>query len=560
MNKKIIVFIFINSIFIINNITAQKSTNLSDLWAFDMLEIPKNKIQKEKLHKITVAVIDDAFSLSHKSIKPFLHKLENEIPGNFLDDDGNGYVDDAYGWDIADNDNDVSIKVGKEAIFYHGTWVASIITQIVKLHYGKEAENLVEIMPIKVLEDKAINSAIRKGYLGIKYAIDNGADIISLSWSGGNVTLQEKNIIAEAYAKGIIIVAAAGNFNERKVLYPANFNKVIAVSGIGANLKKYKEANYGDNIVVTAPAVYVKGAHPSKDNAYFHENGTSASSAIVAGVIAILKTKNPLLTSEECETILTNSAILNSKDINFKGLLGAGSVNVKRALIALEKPLEYQDFTKSKATLIWTNQNNNQLLKVNSLVSLEGYFIKPNVNHVKKKSKKSFHIFLKDTLWKKYSFEKIPEKIFIPNKTFSIKTLGKLKKKDLFTISYAAKTIDSTTLYCRDITYLNDKKGTVSDGSKTNNYSNKSSCKWQITAPKGKKIKFNFIKMNTQGNVDYVYLADGKSLIPKNIFAKFSGNSKPPVVISNTNDVLVWFLSDKKKTQKGWEFEYEFID
>jgi len=558
MNKKIALFFFINFIFCFNNtVIAQKPINLRDLWAFEMLEVPKNKTSKEKLHKIIVAVIDDAFLLSHKAIAPFLHTFKNEVPNNFIDDDNNGYVDDEFGWDIADNDNDVNIKKGKEAFFYHGTWVASMITRIATLHYGK---NLINIMPIKVLEDTATQGSIRKGYLGIKYAIDNGADIISLSWSGSNPSAQEKNIIAEAYAKGIIIVASTGNFNERKILFPANFKKVIAVSGIASKLEKYKEANYGDNVVVTAPAVYVKGAYPSKNNAFIHENGTSASSAIVAAVVAILKTKNPLLTKEDCEAILMNSSISNSNKTNYYGLIGAGVINVKSALIAFNDPLKYQDFTKSSAALIWNKQNENQVLKVNSLATLEGYYIKPNTDNIKKRAKKSFEIFIKDTLWKNYSLQKFPKEIFIPNNSFSIKTLGNFKRNEKFTILYAGKTIDSTKLYCKGVVYLNKNKGIVSDGSEHNNYSNRSSCKWKITAPEGKKIQFNFTKMNTQANIDFVYLADGTTLLKEKMFAKFSGSSKPPVVVSNTNEVLIWFLTDKKTTNKGWEFEYEFVD
>jgi hypothetical protein len=240
--------------------------------------------------------------------------------------------------------------------------------------------------------------------------------------------------------------------------------------------------------------------------------------------------------------------------------MGAGVLNVKRALIALNDPLKYQNFTKSSAALIWNKQNKNQLLKVTSLAALEGYYIKPNTHHIKNSTKKSFEIFIKDTLWNKYSFQKFPKEIFIPTNSFAIKTLGKFKRNEKFTILYAAKTIDSTKLYCKDIVYLNKKKGVVSDGSKNNKYSNRSSCKWQIAAPAGKKIQFNFTKMNTQGNLDFVYLADSTTLLKEKLFAKFGGTSKPPVVVSSTNEVLVWFLTDKTNTHKGWEFEYEFVD
>jgi hypothetical protein len=66
--------------------------------------------------------------------------------------------------------------------------------------------------------------------------------------------------------------------------------------------------------------------------------------------------------------------------------------------------------------------------------------------------------------------------------------------------------------------------------------------------------------MNTQGNLDFVYLADSTTLLKEKLFAKFGGTSKPPVVVSSTNEVLVWFLTDKTNTHKGWEFEYEFVD
>jgi len=63
--------------------------------------------------------------------------------------------------------------------------------------------------------------------------------------------------------------------------------------------------------------------------------------------------------------------------------------------------------------------------------------------------------------------------------------------------------------------------------------------------------------MDTQPNVDFVYLVDGKTAIPENIFAKFSGQNIPPVVVSRTNEVLIWFVTDKLLTGKGWRVHFE---
>jgi hypothetical protein len=167
---------------------------------------------------------------------------------------------------------------------------------------------------------------------------------------------------------------------------------------------------------------------------------------------------------------------------------------------------------------------------------------------------------VQDTVWKKYNLENIPKKLFIPSSRISVKMHATLKNKDKFTMSYYAKLIDSTQLFCKEIRVLGKGKDTITNGSKGINYANNTSCKWQINAPKGKKVQFTFLDMDTEPNVDFVYIADGKRLLTENIVAKFSGNTLPPLVTSNTNNVLVWFITDKKTTGKGWKFTYTFVD
>ena len=82
------------SAFSVNNI--QKADN----WVYKGLSIPKLNVKPSRV--VTVAVVDDGFRLTHKSLDGFLYKNEKEIPNNFRDDDGNGYIDDIHGWDVAD--------------------------------------------------------------------------------------------------------------------------------------------------------------------------------------------------------------------------------------------------------------------------------------------------------------------------------------------------------------------------------------------------------------------------------------------------------------------------
>ena len=92
-----------------------------------------------------------------------------------------------------------------------------------------------------------------------------------------------------------------------------------------------------------------------------------------------------------------------------------------------------------------------------------------------------------------------------------------------------------------------------------NHYANNCSCKWIISVPEGKKIKFTFTAMDSEPNVDFVYLVDGRTAIPENIIAKFSGQNLPPIVQSNSHEVLIWFVTDKINTGQGWQFQYETV-
>lgn len=561
MNRKMNKYIVLVTTLIITNLLFAQKPIKSDLWAFDVLNIPVNKTKIKDLKKITIAVVDDGFMLSHKDIAPYLHKNELEIENNFIDDDGNNYIDDYYGWDVADEDANVNIPLGKETIYYHGSFVTSIITRVAKLHYGEKAKDFIKILPVKVLEDQASQTYLKKGYEGVQYAIDNGADIICLSWSGGFPTEKQKNIIKQAEAKGIIIVSSAGNFNQRKVLYPANFNEVIAVSGIGVNLDKGKYANYGNKIAISAPSEYVKGAFTTAKNSYIHDNGTSASAALITGVIAILKTKKPSLDKKNIESILYNSST-NFNEINkrYKGLLGSGIVNVEKAIESIKNTNLYFNSLKSRGAVSFAKKNRDSTYHITPEGVYLGFYLDFDVSKVKNKKNKLLNIYAKDTLWKTYKLKVLPNEIFVPSNSFSLNIDANLKKKDIFKVSYKGKLIDSTKLYCKEITTITKSKGTVTNESMGNNYVNNTSCKWQINAPKGKRVKIVFNKMDTEPNIDFVYIAEGKSLVKENIIAKFSGNNLPPKISSYTNQVLIWFMTDDKTTGKGWEFDYEFID
>ena len=183
-----------------------------DMWAYDVLHLPVLHSPKPA-RPIVVAIVDDGFSFTHKDCKNYFYRNPNEVPGNGIDDDKNGYIDDVYGWDVADNDNEVSIPKGKEDDFYHGTMVMSVVIKVAERCFGAGAPNYIRIMPVKALPDKFTLKNMEAGYDGIGYAVRQGADIIICAWSGGKYDREKYQwIFNEAEKKGITIIGSGGNF------------------------------------------------------------------------------------------------------------------------------------------------------------------------------------------------------------------------------------------------------------------------------------------------------------------------------------------------------------
>ena len=298
---------------------------------------------------VIVAVIDTGIQLNHPDLDDNLWFNSAEIPGNGIDDDNNGYVDDMYGWNFPANSN--ILTVGD-----HGTHVAGII--------GAEGDNRrgvtgvswdTQLMSLDVFDGR--NSYSDQDLLeAIYYAADNGADIINMSLGGivKHTTISDWRTIdpnsysayfeALSYAvdKGSTVVIAAGNDDATTDLHlsiPAAFSSVIdgvisvaAIANTG-NLTDY--TNYGSLVTIAAPGgnLEVGGGILSTvtSNRYEEYPGTSMASPIVAGAAALIKAENPKFTPADIETILTNSATKH-KTLN-KNIQDGNYLNLKEALM-----------------------------------------------------------------------------------------------------------------------------------------------------------------------------------------------------------------------------------
>jgi hypothetical protein len=115
-------------------------------------------------------------------------------------------------------------------------------------------------------------------------------------------------------------------------------------------------------------------------------------------------------------------------------------------------------------------------------------------------------------------------------------------------------------IFCHDTQFLGEDRGIITDGSGTVNYANNCSCKWQVTAKGNQRIHIRFTALDTQPNVDYIWIFDGTETLQENLMAKFSGNNLPPEITSLSNQVLIWFVTDSHVTGKGWSCDYAPVE
>jgi subtilisin family serine protease len=215
----------------------------------------------------------------------------------------------------------------------HGTGVASLIAGHSKLQGTAAGASLLPARAFTFsAEDNEIDSTSREIALALNWTPKAGAQVANLSFAGPADPLVER-LVAAAYRKGIVLVAAAGNAGPAsEPLYPAAYPEVIAVTAANGSRGIYSAANRGKHICVSAPGVDVLVAHIN--NTYGTESGTSFAAAKVSGVVASLLEKRPKAGPDEIRTALQSTATgVPGVD---KSMTGFGLVNAKAAVAFVE--------------------------------------------------------------------------------------------------------------------------------------------------------------------------------------------------------------------------------
>ena len=300
-------------------------------WGLESINVPDAWTLWHGNPNVVVAVIDSGIDASIPQLADSLWTNPDEIPGNGIDDDRNGYIDDVHGWDFRDNDS--SSLVGS-SIHRHGTFVASIIAAQPGRYPIVGVAPGARLMDVRFLDSQNQFSNADWGMFerAVNYAVDNGADIINLSiFANGRPPSSFERALDRARARDIIIVGISGNLGKSEVMYPGRYDSVLAVSAITSSGLMAAFSNRGSEVAFCAPGSDITSFTPGERP--FTDSGTSYAAAHVTGVLALLFSVNPTLTADEAITILADTAI----DLGSRGrdsLYGYGLIDAWAALVA----------------------------------------------------------------------------------------------------------------------------------------------------------------------------------------------------------------------------------
>lgn len=260
---------------------------------------------------IVVGIIDTGCKLDHPELQNRIWKNYKEIPGNGIDEDNNGFIDDDQGWDFAYNDSLPTDDYG------HGTNVAGII--------GANGNNSTGLAGVdwncKLMILKGLNNQ-NWGYYSwwsdaIHYAVDNGVNVINMSIGGTGASAILNDAVNYALSNNVTIVACMMNTNNNTIFYPAAYPGVISVGSTNPDDKRSHPffwdpasgSNYGLHISVVAPGNYIYGLDYQSNTTYdSYWGGTSQATPHVSGLAALLLAQNPAITPAQIKNLIQSTA------------------------------------------------------------------------------------------------------------------------------------------------------------------------------------------------------------------------------------------------------------
>jgi subtilisin family serine protease len=285
---------------------------------------------------VTVAIVDSGIKLDHPDLAPNAWTNFAEIPGNGVDDDGNGYVDDVHGVDLTTTSPGQDVSDGHG----HGTHVAGIVAAAANGRGVVGVAPRAKVMAVKVLTAEGGGTTGAEAE-GIRYAAANGARVINVSIQGDDPDPRLNEAIAAAAAANALVVVSAGNSArdiDTQPSYPAAIPAPNLI-GVAATAPEDGRAmdensNYGRlTVQLAAPGQEILST--SNSGSFEYKSGTSMAAPMVSGVAALMASVNPQITAGELRGLLLQSAARTSLPV------GAGYLDALASAVAATTATSY---------------------------------------------------------------------------------------------------------------------------------------------------------------------------------------------------------------------------
>lgn len=344
---------------------------LAAQWAFDHLGVYRAWEHTVGSRSVVVAVIDNGFDMLHPDIRANAWQNSGEIDGNGIDDDQNGYIDDIWGWSFVPEDTNKDGVIDEteeggssdprprvhaltdeqiaEGVMHHGTAVAGLIGAVGGNGIGiSGVAQQVRLMNLRVVDENGRGSLAMLDE-AIRYAVDNGADIINMSLVG-TATEDISNAVAYAHARGVVLVAAAGNTQQNLDESPldpicadatSSVEKILGVSSVNEEHRLSPFSNRGATCIdLTAPGdgltstVRFSPEHGLSDLYLGDWHGTSFAAPLVSGAAALIKSIQPAWGPADIYTALLSTVhhTPGQDEVVYAQLFGAGLLQVDKAV------------------------------------------------------------------------------------------------------------------------------------------------------------------------------------------------------------------------------------
>ncbi|OGY81206.1 MAG: hypothetical protein A3I91_01840 [Candidatus Kerfeldbacteria bacterium RIFCSPLOWO2_02_FULL_42_19] len=318
-------------------------------------------------NSVVVAVVDSGVDTDHPDLVDRIWTNTDEIAGNGVDDDSNGFIDDVNGWDFADDNNDPNPApdgidnddyAGTDTGVTHGTHVSGIIAATGNNALGISGVSWAAmIMPVRALDDEGAGTTDDIA-AAINYAVANGADIINMSFGALGSDQAMDEAVAAADAAGLVLIAAVGNSAldvNTFPFYPACNTNVLGVGAVDADDTAASFTNFGSDCTdVSAPGVNIYSTLYTNDpdfdftDDYGLQSGTSMAAPIVSGIAALILSVQSGLTNSQVMQYISS----NTDDVGLGTEMGSGRVNAVKALLDLQgapsTPSNLRAWTNSK--------------------------------------------------------------------------------------------------------------------------------------------------------------------------------------------------------------------